>query len=92
MINAKAIADKYIAPDGSPPKPGTVYVKTILKELAEQQKIDLLTVVCTFIVWHQKRDYHGGYNADEAWQALCAVLDVHDAERFRLIFLDQAST
>jgi hypothetical protein len=82
MMDAKSIADKYIAPDGSKPKTGEVYVKTIIKELADQDKISMLTVVANFIAWHDVADMYGGYTADEAWKALCCILDLTDGDKF----------
>jgi hypothetical protein len=59
-----------------------VYVKTIIKELADQGKTDLLVCVANFIAYHDKKDWHGGYSAEAAWMALCAILDVPDDDAF----------
>jgi hypothetical protein len=81
-MDAKAIADKYIAPDGSAPTPGVVYVKTVIKELADQGKIDMVSAVAHFIAYHRKNDMHGGHTAEGAWKAFCCILDIHDDDVF----------
>jgi hypothetical protein len=83
---AKEIADKYIAPDGSEPKPDVVYVKTIRKELADQGKTGMVIAVARFIAWHDDKHMQGGYTAKQAWAAFCAILDISDDDKFRKIF------
>jgi hypothetical protein len=87
-MDAQFIADKYIARDGSAPVAGVTYVKTIIKELADQDKISLLATVCSFIVFHKPNDMYGGRKASEAWQAMCAILDIEDDDTFYRLFRD----
>lgn len=81
-MDAKSIADKYIAPDGSPPVKGGVYVKTIIKELSDQGKLDALSCVAFFIAYHDKNDMWGGHKASHAWSCLCCILDIPDDDEF----------
>ena len=81
-MDAKAIADKYIAPDGSKPKPGVIYVKTVINELADQGKIGMVSCVAHFIAFHDKKSFYGGHSAEEGWKAFCCILDIPDDDVF----------
>ena len=58
------IADRYIEPGGYLPG-----------ERRERATDDLLCVA-SFIGWHDDNHMRGGYRADEAFRALCRLLNV----------------
>lgn len=69
MRRAADIADKYIAPDGGPPR-------TEEQGGARAQRIDDLTTVAAFLLWHEPYDMFGGRKADEAFLAFCRLVDL----------------
>jgi hypothetical protein len=61
---AKAIADRYISRGGGEVIPSV-----------EQYSIDLCQLA-NFILWHEDRDMHGCVRRDEAFAAMCRLLNV----------------
>lgn len=78
MKTAAQIADKYIAPDGSEPKPGVIYIPTIVHTLQKQGKTKALAAVSYFLASCPPNVMYGGYSSDEAFKAFCEILDVPD--------------
>ena len=66
-MDAKNIADRYVSRGGVPH--GKPY----------DSAGDLL-VVGSFLAWREPNEMSGGYRADDAWAALCRLLDVNPVE------------
>jgi hypothetical protein len=64
---ARRIADKYIARDGSTPKPEV--------ETARADKAADIAAVAAFIAWHDDHEVYGGRYAHEVWAAFCRLLN-----------------
>lgn len=63
-MEAKSIADKYISRGGGAPVMG-----------ARDFASDLL-LLSSFILWHEPRSLHGGVWKEDAYAAMCRLLNV----------------
>lgn len=72
-MDAKRRADAYVERGGYLPGERPVRV-------AE----DILTAL-SFIVWHEPDHMQGGYRADDAFLAICRVLNVEAAEMRKIV-------
>ncbi len=72
MVDAKAIADKYISRGGGSPQWDR-----------EEFASDLL-MLGNFILWHDKKDMHAMVYPDQAFEAMCRLLNV-EAHRIKAI-------
>lgn len=66
-LDAKRIADKYIARDGGEPDDGGDITRAFSRDLLN---------VATFVLYHEPRAIHGGVNPDDAFAALCRLLQL----------------
>lgn len=65
-MSAKDTADRYISQGGRIP--------------GKSNPVDDIMVLGSFMAWWPKNEYRGGYRAEEAWLAMCRLLDLHPVE------------
>jgi hypothetical protein len=71
MSEAKRIADKYISRGGA-----------VHRQYDRKAQIDDLIVLGCFVGFQDPHEWSGGYRADDAWAAMCRLLDM-DPVAFR---------
>jgi hypothetical protein len=71
MSEAKRIADKYISRGGA-----------VHRQYDRKAQVDDLIVLGCFVGWRDPHEWSGGYRADDAWAAMCRLLDM-DPVAFR---------
>lgn len=70
-MDAKRLADKYIAADGGPPKSDALPIP--------EDKTEALACLLFFIGAHHPRDMQGGWKAEEAMKALATLTGIPEA-------------